>query len=307
MNYELARLAVSLCLPVALACAVSHADAQVGRKVASKGSLPGRVIDVSASEFSFQAPDTIPAGLTTFRLLQTGLVVERLRAGARGRELVADKGDDTRGVHMLWVVRLDSGKTVADLYSAARAGRRMTPWARQLGGPAFILPPSTTNATLDLEPGNYALVCYTGSAREDRTRYHLMNGMFRALTVLPSPRRRSPNVAVDVVATIGRDNVVSFSKPIRAGRLVIRVENSTNDDLEFKFQRVPAGMTGTEFLAQPSGSGPGTPAGGLSSVPPRASVITTVEFSAGTYIMGTHASIRHATSQVVRVAGNTPQ
>lgn len=302
-----ARVAVSLCLPVALLGAARHAAAQSAREATSNGSLPGHVVDVRAGEFFFQAPDTIPAGLTTFRLLQTGLVVDRLRAGARGRQLVADKGDDTRGAHMLWVVRLDSGKTLNDLYRAAHARERTTPWARQLGGPGFILPPSTTNATLELEPGNYALVCYVGSAREDRARYHLMNGMFRALTVVPSSRAPLRTAKIDVVATIGRDTIVRLSTPLRAGRLVIRVENETSDDLEFKFQRVPDGMTGKEFLAQPPGAGPGTPGGGLSSVPPRASVITTLDFRAGEYIVGTRPSIRHATSQIVTVVSRAPE
>lgn len=270
-----------------------------GRVVAA--SLPGKVVDVRASEFSFQAPDTIPAGLTTFRLLQTGLVVDRVRAGARGREAISDKGDDTRGMHMLWVVRLDSGKTVAHLHAAAQAGERMTPWARQIGGPGFILPPSTTNATLDLEPGNYALVCYVGSARADRARYHLLNGMFRALTVLPASRRPSPSPRVDVIATLSGEGTISFSKPLRAGRVAFRAVNETNDDLEFIFLRMPAGVAGKTFLAA-TGANPATGAGGLSSVPPHASVITTLNLTAGEYVVKTHANARHPTSLAVTVA-----
>ncbi len=300
------RIASSvLCMSALLLSGARYSSGQSARATASS-PLPVRVVDVRAGEFYFQAPDTIPAGLTTFRLLQTGLVVERMRAGAHGRELVRDKGDDTRGAHMLWVVRLDSGKTVADLYSAAQAGERRTPWARQLGGPAFTLPPATTNATIDLEPGNYALVCYIGSARADRTRYHLLNGMFRALTVRPGSERRSIPPRVDVVATISGEEIIKFSKPLRAGRVMIRVDNQTDKDLEFKFQRVPAGLTGKAFLAQPQGAGPGTPMGGLSSVPPRTSVITTLNLPAGQYVVGTHPSIRHVTSQLVTVASRSP-
>lgn len=281
---------------------VSDASSQSTRTSSKTRALPGRVVDVKAAEFFFRAPDTVPAGLTTFRLLQAGLIVDRLRAGVRGRALVSDKGDDTRGVHMLWVVRLDSGKTVADLYRAASAGQRTTSWARQLGGPAFADPPATTNATLELEPGNYALVCYIGSAREDRARSHLLNGMFRPLVVVPSSQRRAAAPKVDVVASISEAKVVTFSSPLRAGRMVLRVQNESAEDVEFKFQRVPPGLTGKDFLAQPRGMGPGIPAGGLSSVPPKASVITTLDFMAGEHIVGTHASIRHATSQVVMVA-----
>ncbi|MDQ3519960.1 MAG: hypothetical protein M3466_16360, partial [Gemmatimonadota bacterium] len=52
-----------------------YSSGQSARATASS-PLPVRVVDVRAGEFYFQAPDTIPAGLTTFRLLQTGLVVE---------------------------------------------------------------------------------------------------------------------------------------------------------------------------------------------------------------------------------------
>jgi len=269
--------------------------------VQSDGSLPGRVVDVKAGEFFFQAPDTIPAGLTTFRLQQIGLVVERLRAGAKGRALVADKGDDTRGAHMLWVVRLDEGKTVADLHRAAQAGERTTPWSKQLGGPGFALPPRTSNATLDLEPGNYALVCYIGSAREDRTRYHLLNGMVRALTVKPATAAKSSPPRPDVIARIMDGGTVGFSSPITVGRVVIRVENETDEEYELKFQRLPAGLTGKEFLSQPASAGPAVPWAGLSGVPPRGVVTTTIEFAPGEYVLGTWPPIRHPTSQAIMV------
>lgn len=288
----------ALCFPFLLASSSPAA----GQETFSK-ALPGNVVDVKAGEFFFQASDSIPAGLTTFRLLQIGFVAERLAAGVTGRAVIADKGDDTRGGHMLWVVRLDSGKTIADLHRAAVANERTTAWTQQMGGPIFIFPPATTNATMDLAPGNYALVCYVGSARADRTRYHVLHGMFRALTVTPSARQWSPP-AVDVVATIGPTRVITFSKPPRTGRVVFRVDNQGVDDIEFKLRRVPAGMTGAEYLAQQGVLG--EPAGGLSSVPPKASVITTVDLRPGDYIFGTHASIRHATSMVVRVPPRAP-
>ena len=272
------------------------------RQMGAQSALPGNVVEVKAAEFSFRAPDTIPAGLTTFRLLQTGLVVDRVKAGNQGRDLVADQGDGTRGMHMLWIARLDSGKTISDLYKAVVAGEPTRPWARQLGGPGFILPPSATNATLDLEPGNYALICYVGSAHANRARFHLMNGMFKALTVTAAPQRRSPPARVDVIATISPEKVVTFSKPLSAGQVVIRVDNQSDDDLEFKFVRMRDDLTAKAFLAQPAGGGPGIPAGGLSSVPPGASLITTMNFTAGEYVVATHAAARHATSRGVTVA-----
>ena len=272
--------------------------------MAGTDSLPGRVVDVKAGEFFFQAPDTIRAGLTTFRLLQTGMLAERSKAGLDGRALVADQGDNTRGVHMLWVVRLDSGKTVGDLYRAAQTGERVTPWAKQLGGPGIALPPRTTNATLELEPGSYALVCYVGSAHADRTRYHLLRGMFRALTVLPASGPAAATPRPDVVARIVGEGVVELSAPLAPGRQVIRVENATDRMREFKFHQMRAGVTGQEFLAQPPGE-PGVVWGGLADVPPGGSVTTTIDFEPGEYVVGSAMGIRHATSRAVTVAAKS--
>lgn len=269
--------------------------------------LPGRIVDVKAGEFFFRAEDSIPEGLTSFRLEQVGLVVARMHAGAKGRALVADKGDDTRGAHMLWVVRLDSGRTMKDLYEAAQAGQPTAAWAKQLGGPSFALPPRTSNITLDLEPGNYVLVCYIGSARADRTRYHLLNGMSRPLTVTRSAKPHLGFPRHHATARITGDGVVTFSNALRRGSNVIRVENATDKSFEFKFQRMNAPITGKEFLAQGGADGPATPWGGLGDVPPNSTVMTTIDFEPGEYVVGTHPSIRHATSQVVvvRATGRT--
>ena len=100
-----------------------HAQTQAARPDQQPSGLPGNVVDVTAQEFYFEAPDTIPAGITTFRLHQRGLVHRRHLAGGAARDSgAATPEDDTRGFHMLWIVRLDSGKTPADLYAAARGG-----------------------------------------------------------------------------------------------------------------------------------------------------------------------------------------
>lgn len=264
-------------------------------------ALPGLTVDVRAGEFFFQAPDTIPAGLTTFRLHQTGILAERHAAGMQGQALVADKGDNTRGFHMLWVVRLDSGKTMADLYRATQAGDVPTPWAKHLGGPGLALPPRTTNATLSLTPGNYVLVCFVGSARADRTRYHFLNGMSRAFTVVATSRPATAAPRADVVARIVGQGVVEFSAPIRAGRQVIRVDNASDRRKEFKFARMRTGVTGKDFLAQVDSS-PAIGWGGLSDVPAGGSVTTTIDFEPGEYVVGTGQNFRSPTSRVVIVA-----
>src|SRR5678815_2352898 len=85
---------------------VSHADHGALARPASATSPNGvivrrdgiRTVTVTATDYSFAAPDTIPAGLTELRLLN------------RGTEM-----------HHAMLVRLDAGKTMADLFAAMQS------------------------------------------------------------------------------------------------------------------------------------------------------------------------------------------
>jgi len=279
---------------VLLLLAVGTLNAQPGGSAPAapaSPALPGHVVEVSAGEFFFQAPDSIPAGLTTFRLRQIGLVHQRVIAGGAALDsLASHPSDQTRGLHMLWLVRLDSGRTAADLYRAAQAGERTTGWTRHLGGPGFALPPGTSNATLVLEPGNYVVICYVGSAREDRKRHHFLNGMFRALTVVPNPAPVAAMPVPDVVIRISETGALEYSAPIVAGRRVLRIENAGARSYEFSVRRVAPGRTTAEALAWRPNDSPRTPPpfepiGGLSDVPSGGSLVTTMMFEPGDYFV----------------------
>ena len=284
-------------------CLGVHADQDRPAAVAAPApaeSLPGNVVDVDAGEFYFRAPESIPAGLTTFRLRQVGIVAERTKAGQRGRGIVLDQKDPTYGFHMLWVFRLDDGKVMADFFRALQAQEvPKMPWVKHLGGPGFALPPRTTNATLDLEPGSYILVCQVGAAREDQTRHHGLKGMIRPLTVVPAvgagPRVAAPKP--DVVVRIMENAAFEFPTTIAAGRQVIRVDNPTSAGREFGFTRVPPGTTPEQRkVLMTSGEAEGY--GGL-IVPRQGSIITTIDFDIGDYIVRTSLH-----SQMLTVAGS---
>jgi len=254
----------------------------------SSGGLPGRVIEVAATEYAFSAPDTIPAGLTTFLLRQEGRIRTGASLGPAERDsLVVHEGDATAGFHMLWVVRLDSGMTAGEFYATAKADSS-APRAHLLGGPGFAFPPRTTNATMVLEPGQYVLVCYVGSARADRRRYHLLRGMFRPLTVVAAGRNRDVLPAADVTVTLGADSISRFSTPITtAGTWRIGVHNARAKQAEFRMTRVLPGHSVAEALAWRRFDGKprvSEPWGGVVAVPPGTSMLTTIELVPGTYL-----------------------
>jgi len=266
--------------------------------------LPGRVVDVSAGEFFLRSPDSIPAGLTTFRLSQVGDILTNPEKVMRENlGLATPDNDPTRAFHMLWIVRLEPGRTVDEWYQANARNER-TPWAAELGGPASADPPRTSNVTLVLEPGSYVLVCYVGSAREDKNRNHLLKGMFRPLTVVPSRAPVASLPVPDVTARITGEGAIQLSRPIRAGRQVIRIVNETAKSHAFITIRVKEGRSVSETIVwkkQDGTSHPFVSRGGLSDIPPGATRTITGLFEPGAYVFLTARTPR--TSVAVTVPG----
>jgi hypothetical protein len=246
--------------------------------------LPGRVVDVRADDFQFTAPPIIPAGLTTFRLT---------KGGAAG--------------HQLWISRLPDGRTFEE-FAAAKLEGKETPWATQLGGPGFSDPPQTTNATLVLVPGTYALVCLMGAGGDPRA--HLKKGMLRRLDVTATGAGSMMEPATDVTVTI-LDDGFEFSPALTAGHHTLRVLNSASESRQFRIHRVLPGRTVEEALnfqrgntasgVTIAGTGP-VPfdtRGRLSVILPGQYLITTVDLPPGTYLIASLVSRR--TAKVIEV------
>ena len=293
----------AMLLSVLLAAAAPAQSVNTSKNVDTE-RLAGRVIDVSVGEFFVRSPDSIPAGLITFRLSQVGdILTNPEKVMKENLALATPHNDPTRAFHMLWIVRLDPGRTAGEWYNA-KVKNEPTPWAADLGGPALADPPRKSNVTLILEPGSYVLVCYIGSAREDKNRNHLLKGMFRPLTVVPSkvPVARLP--VPDVTARITGEGSIHLSRPVREGRQVIRIVNETTKSHEFVVARVKNGRLPAEVLVwkkQDGTSHPSEPRGGLSGIPPGATRTITGFFEPGAYVFLTAKT--PAASVVVNVPG----
>src|SRR5258707_5779072 len=121
---------------VALAVA-SGATLSCNRKPAPPPTPPtANVVTIMAKDFSFEAPDTIPAGLTTVKLTNAGAEV-----------------------HQVVFVRIDSGKTLADLQGMMKNPDMAVPgWMHFPIGVNGIVPTDSANATPVFPPRHYALV-----------------------------------------------------------------------------------------------------------------------------------------------------
>jgi hypothetical protein len=208
--------------------------------VANTGAA--NVVTITATDYAFQAPDTIPAGLTTLRL------------AAQGQEL-----------HHATLIRLDPGKTLADFMQAMQAGGPPPAWMHEVGGPNPPAPGGHAETTQLLEPGEYVVVCFVPSPDGQP---HVAKGMVKGLTVVPAAGPAAAEPVADVVMRLD-DYKFTLSTPLTAGRHLIRVENDAEQPHEVSLVRLAPGKTAQEMVSwveKPEGPPPGEPLGGVAGM-----------------------------------------
>jgi hypothetical protein len=198
------------------------------------------MVSFTAKEFSFEGPDSIPAGLTMFHLTDAG-----------------------QELHHVQLIKLEDGKTFADFQAAAKdMGKGPPPaWIVSYGGVNPPAPGSTTTAMQVKEPGNYAVVCFVEGPDHVP---HIAKGMMRSLTVTPSSNPMTePNA--DVTLTLS-DYTFSLSKPLAAGKQMIKVENAASQPHEVVLVQLAPGKTIEDvgkWVFDMKGPPPGKPIGGI--------------------------------------------
>ena len=228
-------------------------------------SVPGptakaRVVRVSAEDFKFDAPDAIPAGLTDFRFLNKG-----------------------PALHHMQILKLESGKTVDDLRAALRKPGPPPAWVKEVGGPNAPAPGLESNATVMLEPGNYALICFVDLDGPP----HFMKGMLQGLRVVPATGLVAPDPTPDVTVTL-LDYSYKFSSPIQKGLRTIRVANEGVQHHEIELVKLAPGASVSDFMkwiAKMEGPPPGKPLGGISGIGTGMSEYFSADFTAGNYAL----------------------
>lgn len=258
--------ALLLALPLLGACAGGDAAQRTAMPEdapeAAASTAPLEVL-VRARDFSYVAPDTIPSGPITFRLL--------------------NEGPD---FHHLELVRLEEGKTAADLMRRLTSGPAPWPsWAVEAGGPMTPnAPGGETSATLDLAPGDYAMICVIPAPDGE---LHIVKGMMRPLTVVPSegPARGMPEV--DLVMTLD-DYSFETDRPITPGTHTIRVVDAAVQAHEVVIVKLAPGKEAGDFLRwveKREGPAPGEIVGGATGLARGEDNVITVEFEAGRYAL----------------------
>jgi len=240
--------------------AAAAASATVPSLASRRDPAPQR-LTVVAHDYTFEAPDRIPAGLTTVQLIN------------RGQDL-----------HHVLFVRLDEGKTLPDLVTAMKEHGPLPKWAVLVGGPNAPAPGAEANATMVLTPGTYAILCVIPAPDGVP---HVMKGMVRELTVTGAGTPAALP-AVDVVALSLTEYDFTLSRPLTAGRHVIRVRNGGGQPHEVELFRLRPGHTAADVLAWVDGrqgEPPAIPIGGVNSLAPGLENDFSVELTRGNYAL----------------------
>jgi uncharacterized cupredoxin-like copper-binding protein len=217
-------------------------------------------ITVTATDFKLDMPARIPGGAVSLRLVNTG-----------------------KELHQAQIVRLDQGKTVADLEKAMKHEGPPPPWLRFVGGPNGIAPGQEVTSISSLAPGNYALICLIPSPDGVP---HLMKGMIQPFEVSAGGAEAAIPVAGDTVR-LGEYSFES-GRPITPGRHTFLVTNGGQQAHELVLLRLAPGKTVQDFGAWATTGGmkgppPALPLGGVAVIDQGDSGVFTADLEPGDY------------------------
>jgi hypothetical protein len=225
----------------------------------SAAATPGTVT-VTATDYRFEAPSTIPAGLVSIDLVN------------RGKEL-----------HQAQIVKLDDGKTVADLERALASQGPPPSWIKFVGGANGVAPGREAHATSVLAPGNYAYLCFIPSPDG---KMHAAKGMIRPFAVTAGSSATAAETPHGDVTMKLTDYDFSLSQPLTPGRRTIVVENAGPQPHEVVLLKLAPGRKVEDFgkwAETMKGPPPAEPLGGVTFLDKGARGSFTADVSAGEY------------------------
>ncbi len=228
------------------------------------GSATAPLVTITAHDFGFQLPATVPAGAVRVELVN------------QGHEL-----------HHAQLLRLAPGKTVAEFQAAiAGAGEKFPDWAIPVGGPNAVEPGARFVTAQTLEPGDYVVLCFIPSP--DGV-LHVAKGMIASFRAAAVEGTSSPanGTSADVTYRLA-DYSFTPSGPVTAGRRTIRVVNDAAQQHELVLARLQPGKTARDLLTWVQsfqGPPPGRFVGGVVGLATGRDATMEFDFTPGSYVL----------------------
>ena len=259
-----ARLGAALALTCALAGCKSdrpspRSDATSTAAGETAIAAPATVT-VTAKDFAFEAPAQISAGAVAMQLRNQG-----------------------KEIHQAQLVKLDEGKTAADLLAALKQHGPPPAWMKFVGGPNAAPPGQDVVATTVLEPGQYAYLCLIPSPDGVM---HAAKGMVQPFEVTSAPAAAANSLPEADVTIKLVDFDFQSSQPLAAGKQRIMVENAGPQAHELVLVKLAPGKTIEDFATwamSMKGAPPAMPVGGVGVLENGMRASFTADLTAGDY------------------------
>jgi uncharacterized cupredoxin-like copper-binding protein len=219
--------------------ALSLVSACASRESGENTERP-HLIRLVASDLRFAAPDTIPAGLTRLRLVNTG-----------------------QAWHEALITRLPDSATAETYAAGARAGDAFPVSAVDVGGPGQIAAGDSSEVVLNLPPGRYAIVCWSDN--------HVKAGMIVPLVVSATETIATGTAPAAEAEVKLEEYRFTHTTPFRNGRQIVQVKNTGQRPHNLQIYRLESGKTLADFgawFASRQGAPPAVPVGGMSTMAP---------------------------------------
>jgi hypothetical protein len=247
---------------VLAACAAAPATSAPVTATPAAATIPE--ITIGASEYAFESPDQVEAGLL----------------------LITYENKGTR-LHNLVVGRLKEGKTLDDFKAAAaNGGPAVVPLVDLFGGSTGAFAGERHQVILDLTEGSYVIFSFEHVGADP---IDVARGMFRSLTVVARKSAVAAPEPVAQVSVVVRDNV-SFEIPseIRAGKQTWKITNEGAIFHPLAIWRLVPGRTLADllqFIKTYTGTPPADKVGGVEQLSPGKRAWANLDLTPGDYVV----------------------
>ncbi len=247
--------------PVFALAACSQGEKPASDSTAATEAAAPASINLIATDYTFEAPDTVSAGPTWVHMTNSG-----------------------KEFHHVIMVHMDAGHTVDELLKSMGPSDKAPEWAHIVGGPIAPSPGGApTSTAVPLMPGSYALICVVPSADGVP---HVAKGMVRQMTVTPATAAAATPPIVSTTTMTLADYSFTLTTPLTAGKNTIRVVSAGGQPHEVVIVRVFAGKTVQDvaaFAERPAGAPPGEVVGGASFIAGDVANFVEVDLTPGDY------------------------
>jgi hypothetical protein len=220
------------------------------------------IVTFNALDFRFEGPAEIPSGMTRFRMVSSG-----------------------KELHHMTIVKLAEGKTMDSLMAAMAVPGPIPAWVTFIGGPNPSAPGGESNATVYMEPGDYAVFCVVDTPDHQM---HVLKGMVSSLSVVPATTPVAMTLPEPTITVTMNEYTFALDKPLTAGKHSIRLLNTGMEPHEFVLIKMEPGKTLMDlgmWMEKMEGPLPGVPMGGLSPATNGRDGQFDVDITPGSYLL----------------------